>query len=411
MRRVPRRERGIVAVLVAIGLLAVLAMAGLAIDTGHLVLNKSRLQSTVDAAALAAAKVLDQTGSESQATAAARDVFDLNAASHPELADVLSGADIVVQYSSTLNPFAPGTSPPEYVRVIADNFSMWTSFTLLVGFDEMATRASAVAGPSAPIESPCDLFPVAVCMVTGSSGPFWGYVPYPEAGNTVTLLKLASGASGETFGPGNFQLIRLGGGGAAIIRRNMAGGAACVGPGGMAEVDPEPGNVTGAIEQGINTRFGMFAGPVGGDSAIFPPDLVTTPAPAMPLDSADGVTITYNGLPVTGIGDVEYSYANYLADYAAGNYTHGDTGRTQRRVVTIPIVDCSTPVPGTSGTLPVKGFGSFFLLQPVTHGSGSSNWIFGQFLGEGAASGSPGQHGGIGPYKIVLHNDPDSRDS
>lgn len=411
MRQVPGRQRGIVAVLVAIGLLALLAMAGLAIDTGHLVLNKSRLQSTVDAAALAAAKVLDQTGSEQQATAAARDVFDLNAADHPELADVLSGADIVVQYSSTLNPFVPGTSPPEYARVIADDFSMWTSFTVAIGFDEMATRASAVAGPSAPIESPCDLFPVAVCVVTGSSGPFWGYVPYPEAGNTVTVLKLASPAAGQTFGPGNFQLIRIGGGGAAIIRRNMAGGAACVGPGGMADVDPQPGNVIGAIEQGINTRFGVFAGPLGGDSATYPPDLVSRPAPATPLDSEDGIAVTYDGEPIVDIGGVGYSYAHYLADYAAGNYTHGDTGRAQRRIVTIPIVDCSNPVPGTSGTLPVKGFGAFFLLQPVAHGSGSSSWIFGQFLGEGAASGSPGQQPGLGPYKIVLHNDPDSSDS
>ena len=81
MARTPRQQRGIVAVLVAIGLLALLAMAGLAIDTGHLVLNKSRLQSTVDAAALAAAKVLDQTGSRAQATAAARGVFALNAPS------------------------------------------------------------------------------------------------------------------------------------------------------------------------------------------------------------------------------------------------------------------------------------------------------------------------------------------
>ena len=63
MRGTRRQQRGIVAVLVTVGLLALLAMVGLALETGHLVLNKSRLQSTVDAAALAAAKVLDQTGS------------------------------------------------------------------------------------------------------------------------------------------------------------------------------------------------------------------------------------------------------------------------------------------------------------------------------------------------------------
>ena len=39
--------------------------------------------------------------------------------------------------------------------------------------------------------------------------------------------------------------------------------------------------------------------------------------------------------------------------------------RPERRVVAIPIVDCTNPVNRPSGTLPVKGFGCFFLLQPV----------------------------------------------
>ena len=85
MKRTSGQQRGIVAVVVAMALLVLLAMAGLAIDIGHLVLNKSRLQSTVDAAALAAAKTLDQAGSEDQATAAAHSTFDLNAAKFPEL--------------------------------------------------------------------------------------------------------------------------------------------------------------------------------------------------------------------------------------------------------------------------------------------------------------------------------------
>ena len=51
-----RRERGAALVLVVVGMLALLAMAGLAIDTAHVLLNKSRLQSALDAAALAAAK-------------------------------------------------------------------------------------------------------------------------------------------------------------------------------------------------------------------------------------------------------------------------------------------------------------------------------------------------------------------
>jgi uncharacterized membrane protein len=61
------RQRGITLVTIAIALVAVVAVAGLAIDIGHVVVNKSRLQATVDAAALSAAKVLDTTGSTAQA--------------------------------------------------------------------------------------------------------------------------------------------------------------------------------------------------------------------------------------------------------------------------------------------------------------------------------------------------------
>src|SRR5512137_2213654 len=121
MRPIQRQQRGIVAVLVAVALVALVAMVGLATDMGHVVLNKSRLQSTVDAAALAAAKVLDQTGSEEQATTAAHSVFGLNAADQPELLIWLVDSDITVQYSQLLNPFSPGTTPAHYVRVRADN--------------------------------------------------------------------------------------------------------------------------------------------------------------------------------------------------------------------------------------------------------------------------------------------------
>src|SRR5215470_13089257 len=79
------RQRGITLVTIAIAMLAVVAVAGLALDVGHVVVNKSRLQATVDAAALSAAKILDTTGSTSQATTAANNVFALNAAQHPEL--------------------------------------------------------------------------------------------------------------------------------------------------------------------------------------------------------------------------------------------------------------------------------------------------------------------------------------
>jgi hypothetical protein len=407
-----RQQRGVVAVLVAVGLLALLVMVGLAIDTGHLVLNKSRLQSTVDAAALAAAKVLDQTESEPQATVAARGVFDLNAANQPELSRVLSGAAINVQYSKTLNPFAPGTTPPHYVRVRADNFSMWTSFTALLGFDELTTGASAVAGPSAPIGAPevCDLVPMLVCadMAAGAAGD-WGYT-----GDNVTLLKLASNAP-SGVGPGNFQLIELGGSGASVVRQRLAGGFdQCIDATG--NVTTKTGNNVGPTTQGLNTRFGTYQG--GGMNATdYPPDKITTePNPGLDVAS-DGVTVVLkggpaNGTPVTDIDQVAYTYDDYKADMKAGSYTN-PSGKAERRILALPIVDCTTMVNG-HGTLPIAGIGCFFLLQKVEQ-KGNANFVYGEFLKQCVASGAPGPNPGPQPgwgiYKIVLHNDPASPDS
>ena len=51
-----RKDQGGAAlVLVTIGMLAMLAVAGLALDASHSIANNTRLQNTVDAAALAAA--------------------------------------------------------------------------------------------------------------------------------------------------------------------------------------------------------------------------------------------------------------------------------------------------------------------------------------------------------------------
>ncbi|MGH6934190.1 MAG: pilus assembly protein TadG-related protein, partial [Dongiaceae bacterium] len=343
------RQRGIIAVVVAIGLLALLAMVGLALDSGHVILNKSRLQSTVDASALAAAKVLDKTGSEVQATSAARSVFDLNAASQPELSRVMSGADITVQYSNTLNPFVTGTVPANYVRVVANDFTMWTSFTSLVGIQQTRTAASAVAGPSAPIgqqqgNEACDLVPMMVCadMAAGAAGN-WGYT-----GDNVTLLKIGSNAP-SGIGPGNFQLIELGAPGANVVRQNLAGGYdQCLDPSGT--VTTKPGNNAGPTAQGLNTRFGQYQGG-GMNQTDYPPDKITTaPNPDLKV-AANGVTVVFsnNNQPVTNINQLSYSYDNYETGLVNGPFNF-PLGKAKRRVMAVPFVNCSTMVNG-QGTL------------------------------------------------------------
>ena len=56
----PRRQEGSVSVLMVIALAAMAMMAALVLDGGHMMLNKTRLQNAVDAAALSGAKTLSQ---------------------------------------------------------------------------------------------------------------------------------------------------------------------------------------------------------------------------------------------------------------------------------------------------------------------------------------------------------------
>ena len=58
-------QRGAMIVLFTIAMVAMLGMVGMALDGAHGMLNKARLQNTVDAAALSAAKTLDQTATAS----------------------------------------------------------------------------------------------------------------------------------------------------------------------------------------------------------------------------------------------------------------------------------------------------------------------------------------------------------
>src|SRR5210317_1264392 len=203
------KQRGAIAIVVIAGMIAILAMAGLALDSSHAMLNKTRLQNAVDAAALSGAKELDLTGKdELLARAAAEAAFAANggASGNAEMGEAYTDGTIQleVQFSRTLDPFVPGTIPAEYVRVRARNFRLPAWFAPVVGITEKVVAASAVAGPSPTIDTACNIAPVMVCGEPdpdqkNGGAPTWGY----EAGEP-DVLKMSSNTS--DVGPGNFQL-------------------------------------------------------------------------------------------------------------------------------------------------------------------------------------------------------------
>ncbi|MGZ8160538.1 MAG: Tad domain-containing protein [Methylobacter sp.] len=384
-RHVAVGQRGAILPMVALGMGALLAMAGLALDMGHGYLNKTRLQNALDAAALSGAKTLDETTDTAKATTAAQTAFTINAndAGNAELQHITIG-NVTVEFSDTLNPFGGGANP-RFVRVGVDsaNFARPSWLLQVVGVADIPVGARAVAGPSPDLICP-EILPIAPC---GTGGPEtnYGY----EVGQEV-IMKTGSGNKDWDVGPGNYQNVDLGcgsGGGGSCIRDNMAGGyTGCATAG--ESIPTKPGNNVGPNAQGLNTRFDCPApgcGPV--DTTTYKPDVV--------IDAGG------SGYPDT--------YSQYMTDRTTPAWdipTPTAQYEPPRRVVTVPVVDCTGTVNG-SGSVNVLGLACMFLTRPANHNGDQE--IYGEFLGTSCiGQGSvpnPNPVIGPGPHTIILYKD------
>lgn len=394
-------QRGSAIVLVVVGMLALIAIAGLALDTAHVLLNKSRLQSALDAAALAGAKVLNQTTSTAQATTAANSVFTLNVAQYPELQTAVSGGlAMSTQYSATLNPFTAGSATGPFVQTSITGFRTTMSLITVLGISSISLTGSAVAAPSAAVTTECNIIPVYVCgnSTAGANG-LYGYTA-----NQVTGLNVQSGSA---IGPGNFGYLAFGGPGANVLRDNLAGnyaGCASIGD----QVPTKPGANSGPVSQGFNTRFNQYQGPVS--PAQYPPDVINSAAHQTNLSTDKNGNVTQGGTIVTTASQLTFNYANYTALLASKTYDTqplpNGTGAFGRRVIAAPVGDCTGFANGRT-SVPVNGFICVFLLQAL--GSGV---IFGQVLNSCETEGRPGAgSGAIGPTIIELYKSAGSPDS
>ena len=419
----PRRQGGAVSVLMVIAMAAIAMTAALALDGGHMLLNKTRLQNAVDAAALGGAKTLSQVkGSMNMASTtrtAALDTLSRNASAvgNTELATAVAGNPgtfaVVELSSSVYGPFSyPGPSDAKYVRVSVANYQLngfFWSFVQSMGSGSLGSKAVAAiatAGPSPT--SPCDVAPLMVCGDPGqydpSAGNFWSY----HFGDLV-VLKTAAGNT-SPIGPGNFQLLDFGSGGSSVREDLAGGGSVCRAVGD--NVQTSPGNTVGPASQGLNTRFGIYNGPVSASN--YPPDLVTSSSsPAMVYNDTlsqaqyKGQPVTSNGGDLSAGGESIADYNDWRTQVAAcvGGSGSGcqSNGVFERRMLKIVVGNC-TGKQGGSSTIPVLGFGCYFVVQPM-NGGGTQSQIFGQFVHECEGDNVPGPtpSSDAGPQIIQLY--------
>lgn len=200
-------------------------------------------------------------------------------------------------------------------------------------------------------------------------------------------------APGGSTGPGNFRLIQLtGGSGAEWVSQNLAGGYdRCLSRGNL--VQTQPGNESGPVAQGLDTRFGHYTGNMDGGQTQYPPDVNTTqPSSGLMVNTGgtSGCSISspciYDGtnhaiVTASNIDSLKiFDYRSYEAALKARHYTNPPpTGQLNRRILSVPVGQCSRSS-DSSSSIPIIGFACFFLLQEPTH-SGNSLWIMGQYVG------------------------------
>ena len=419
----PRRQEGSVSVLMVIALAAMAMMAALALDGGHMLLNKTRLQNAVDAAALSGAKTLSQVAGATNFASTTRSAAlntllqNANATGNNELSTAVAGnpgAFAVVELSdSVYGPFSyPGPSDAKYVRVSVPSYGLtgffWNYAQSLGALGNKAVTAIATAGPSPT--SPCDLAPLMVCgdasQYDPDAGMFWGF----QFGD-LQVLKTAAGNS-SPLESGNFQLLDFGSGGSTVRDDLAGGGFVCRNVG--ENVQTAPGNKVGPTSQGLNTRFGIYNGPVS--ASDYPPDLVTTSSnPSITYnDSVSPAQTQYQGQPVTSSdgnltagSNAIYDYNDWRASVAACVAGSGSgcesNGVFERRMLKIVVGDCTGKQNGAT-SIPVLGFGCYFVVQPM-NGGGTEAQIFGQFVKEceGDNVPSPSPETDSGPQIIQLY--------
>jgi len=355
----------------------------LALDFGHVFVNKTRLQNALDATALSAAIAINKNikNGTGPATDAGKATFNKFIASsgNDELAG-LAANNLVFDYSRTLNPwgtFDPVTDKFAYVRVTSTGMLNVTPVLIKVTnrfTDDIPIPAIATAGP---VGNSCELVPLVICpqegAPTGCDENGCNGIPF----HTKVCLKGGTAAAKEgtcqdpSLPTGNFGLLRFDGfAGGADIRELLAGTVnTCTN-------NPtwENGNKVGPVTQGIEDRF-----------------------------EADLVQTEYQGeFPNGGY------HPQYIADTNAQlAKTPVPAGTANKRVMAVPVVENCSASP-----VNIVAASCFLMTEVPTH-TGTANEIIGELT---AACPGPGAFDPtnpvlFGPYKIVLFKSPGSVDS
>ncbi|MDT5157017.1 MAG: hypothetical protein QOH51_1374 [Acidobacteriota bacterium] len=362
-----RGERGSVLAISTLGMLALLLATGMCVDVSHLYLVKNELQNAADSAALAAAASLNSDdGGITKATDVA--VSALNNYEFNKKGATVTRTD--VRFAVNLGDFDAGidynetgakavASKIRFVKVTVPAKPVNIFFASVVLGGSHNIGAEAIGGMSVAPNYFEHILPVTV--ITSNDGQ--DILP----GNMYTIRR----APGSFVSPGNYQILAIDGSGASDDRTGLANGVQKeVGVGDV--VQTKPGVSSGAVRQGINTRFGDYGG--GLDPAQYPPDMNVQE------------NITYQ----------QYLDTQQAGGQAGANFQSPSrgTGVWGRRVVLIPIIKQSEFDNGRDSVQIFK-IGAFFIRTSVGGGNGGDIQV--EYIGLRTVVGAGGYNPNGGP--------------
>ncbi|MBL1263676.1 pilus assembly protein TadG-related protein [Methylomicrobium sp. RS1] len=384
-----KKQCGTTMFLSLVFMLGMVAMIGLATTTGRLVTDKTTLQNALDAAALSAAITVNGDPAKKTATATqkGRDTFNTfkAATGNHELSGV-QDTDLTFEYSKTLKPFDPKSTPPAFVRVSMNKPLEMPAILLQVldtFKDPIDIAAISTAGA---VGQNCTLTPFVLCAnettdthcETDNNGDgikeCFGY----NMGTKVSLLMPSCTGNSCTLEntntsleSGNFNLINLDGlQGGKDIREALTNKTLNLCSAGNL-VETKPGYTWGNVEKGIDGRYES--------------------------DTEQANNLTYSQYASKGTGN-------------------------NRRIMAVPIADCSGIQHGTD-IVPKIGVACMFLLMNASDASkkancppgttGSCKQVLAEFFNacEAAGAWSPTNAVLNGPYDIVIFKTEGSGDS
>jgi hypothetical protein len=411
-------QRGAVAVLVALILVVLIGAAGIALDLGRLFVAKTELQNAADACALAAVRELRTPSTLAVLTRAESAGVTVGNRHQADFQDnpVRFVRDRDVTFSSTLNgSYATKAAAPSDVRFVrctreVPGFVPWFMGLLGAGSKTVGATAVAWAQPGNPT---CPI-PLAMCSKATSPSPcvVSGVTPDPSTG--LCIGQWYGGRFGAGGGiNGNFNWVDFsgGGGGSDEVQAGLEDCVALDDPIAVGDlVDAKSGVLGASAGTSWNTRFGLYkggAGNPGPESGAYSDTTgyayTTTDWPLghdafNDYRSKQAANAPYGTSTAQGNVDTGLSVSNAYKTSTSSEHARGEP---DRRLIAMPLVDCSTWGPGHKAT--VTGWACALMLTPY---QGPNDEIVLEYRGVAGEPGVPcgtfGTPGGTGPLVPTL---------